>query len=153
MVLVLLTKTYDGKFVYSLNVRGSVTYKGKASHAAAFPWEGVNALDAAVMAYQGLSVMRQQMKPNWRIHGKKKRNISLFHIFAVILVCNLSISQILFSAIISNGRTKPNIIPEESELRVQIRCPTLPEFKKLMAKAEACCNAAAISTGCQVSCY
>ena len=37
-------------------------YNGKASHAAAFPWEGVNALDAAVMAYQNISVLKQQMK-------------------------------------------------------------------------------------------
>ena len=29
----------------------SVEYKGKAAHAAAFPWEGVNALNAAVLAY------------------------------------------------------------------------------------------------------
>ena len=47
-------------------------YNGKASHAAAFPWEGVNALDAAVMAYQNISVLRQQMKPSWRVHGKNK---------------------------------------------------------------------------------
>ena len=35
-----------------------VTYTGKAAHAAAFPWEGVNALDAAVMAYTSISVLR-----------------------------------------------------------------------------------------------
>ena len=46
------------------------TYKGKASHAAGFPWEGVNALDAAVMAYNNVSCLRQQMKPDWRVHGK-----------------------------------------------------------------------------------
>nr|XP_060473191.1 xaa-Arg dipeptidase [Panthera onca] len=46
-----------------------VKYYGKASHAAAYPWEGVNALDAAVLAYNNLSVLRQQMKPTWRVHG------------------------------------------------------------------------------------
>lgn len=45
-------------------------YYGKASHAAAYPWEGVNALDAAVLAYNNLSVLRQQMKPTWRVHGE-----------------------------------------------------------------------------------
>ena len=49
--------------------RVDVTYKGRASHAAGFPWEGVNALDAAVMAYNNVSVLRQQMKPSWRVHG------------------------------------------------------------------------------------
>ena len=47
-----------------------ITFKGRSSHAAAFPWEGVNALDAAVNAYQSVSNLRQQMKPTWRVHGK-----------------------------------------------------------------------------------
>ena len=50
--------------------RVQVTFHGKASHAAAFPWEGVNALDAAVMAYNNVAVLRQQMKPTWRVHGR-----------------------------------------------------------------------------------
>ena len=32
----------------------TVKYYGKASHAAAYPWEGLNALDAAVLAYNNL---------------------------------------------------------------------------------------------------
>jgi len=35
-----------------------VTLFGKAAQAAAFPWEEVNALDAAVMAYNNISVLR-----------------------------------------------------------------------------------------------
>lgn len=31
--------------------------------------EGTNALDAAFLAYSGISVLRQQMKPDHRIHG------------------------------------------------------------------------------------
>ncbi|XP_069866844.1 xaa-Arg dipeptidase isoform X2 [Dipodomys merriami] len=49
----------------------TVKYYGKASHAAAYPWEGVNALDAAVLAYNNLSVLRHQMKPTWRVHEIK----------------------------------------------------------------------------------
>ena len=59
-------------------------------------------------------------------------------------------STFFILVIISNGGVKPNIIPKESELRVQIRCPTLPDFKRLMSKTEACCNAAATAAGCQV---
>lgn len=33
------------------------------------PWEGVNALDAAVLAYNNISAMRQQVHPESRIHG------------------------------------------------------------------------------------
>lgn len=50
--------------------RVSVKYHGKASHASAYPWEGVNALDAAVLAYNNLSALRQQLKPEWRLHGE-----------------------------------------------------------------------------------
>jgi amidohydrolase len=47
----------------------NVEFTGKSAHAAAYPWEGVNALDAAVMAYNSISLLRQQMKPTWRVHG------------------------------------------------------------------------------------
>ncbi|KAG7224186.1 hypothetical protein INR49_019921, partial [Caranx melampygus] len=53
----------------------SVKYHGKASHAAAYPWEGVNALDAAVLAYNNISVLRQQLKPEWRLHGAEKAQL------------------------------------------------------------------------------
>lgn len=47
-----------------------VKYHGRASHASAYPWEGVNALDAAVIAYSNVSVLRQQLRPDWRVHGE-----------------------------------------------------------------------------------
>ncbi|KAG7239165.1 hypothetical protein INR49_029916, partial [Caranx melampygus] len=49
----------------------TVKYHGKASHASAYPWEGINALDAAVLCYTNLSLLRQQMKPDWRVHGEQ----------------------------------------------------------------------------------
>ena len=97
-----------------------VTYTGKAAHAAAFPWEGVNALDAAVMAYTSISALRQQMKPTWRVHG-----------------------------IITNGGAKPNIIPEKSSILYYYRAPTEPELKILAEKLTACFKSAAVATGCQ----
>lgn len=98
-----------------------VVYKGKAAHAAAFPWEGVNALDAAVMAYTNVSALRQQMKPSWRVHG-----------------------------VIKNGGVKPNIIPEQSEISYCIRAPSLEERKVLVGKVVACFEAAASASGCSV---
>ena len=99
-----------------------VTYTGKAAHAAAFPWEGVNALDAAVMAYNSVSVARQQFRPAWRVHG-----------------------------IITNGGIKPNIIPETASLLYYIRTPTKEELGKLKKKVVSCFEAAATATGCQVA--
>ena len=46
-----------------------ITYIGHPAHASAFPWEGVNALDAVVLAYNNLSVLRQQLPPTWRVNG------------------------------------------------------------------------------------
>nr|KAF6462291.1 hypothetical protein HJG59_011327 [Molossus molossus] len=99
----------------------TVKYYGKASHAAAYPWEGVNALDAAVLAYNNLSVLRQQMKPTWRVHG-----------------------------IIKNGGVKPNIIPSYSELIYYVRAPSMKELPVLIKKTEDCFRAAALATGCTV---
>ena len=41
----------------------------QAAHAAAAPWEGRNALDAAVLGYMNVAALRQHIRPNERIHG------------------------------------------------------------------------------------
>lgn len=57
------------KYYIHLRFQVSVNFVGKESHAAAFPWEGINALDAAVNLYQSLGLLRQQLKPSCRLHG------------------------------------------------------------------------------------
>ncbi|XP_067097676.1 peptidase M20 domain-containing protein 2-like [Osmerus mordax] len=98
-----------------------VKYHGKASHAASHPWAGVNALDAAVLAYNNISVLRQQLKPDWRIHG-----------------------------VIKNGGVKPNIIPDYTELEYYLRTPSRKDLPTIKAKAEMCFRSAAMATGCEV---
>ncbi|KAE8391558.1 hypothetical protein BDV23DRAFT_171525 [Aspergillus alliaceus] len=44
-------------------------YHGFSAHAAASPWEGVNALGAVVAAYNNISMLRQQLRPDERVHG------------------------------------------------------------------------------------
>ena len=95
-----------------------ITYKGHAAHAAAFPWKGINALDAAVMAFNNISVLRQQMKPTWRVHG-----------------------------IITEGGVKANIIPDRTQLEYMIRALTDEELQVLKGKVTACFEAAASATG------
>ncbi|XP_064617776.1 xaa-Arg dipeptidase-like [Liolophura sinensis] len=99
----------------------TIQYIGKAAHASSSPWEGINALDAAVLAYQNVSVLRQQFKPTWRVHG-----------------------------IITSGGVKPNIIPEFSELRYMCRTPCVVEMKTLQSKLKDCFTSAAAATGCKV---
>jgi hypothetical protein len=43
--------------------------KAHSAHAGYAPWEGVNALDAAFVAYAGISALRQQIRPEQRVHG------------------------------------------------------------------------------------
>ncbi|XP_043922961.1 peptidase M20 domain-containing protein 2-like [Protopterus annectens] len=102
----------------------TVKYYGKASHAAAHPWEGVNALDAAVLAYNNLSVLRQQLKPDCRLHG-----------------------------IIKHGGAVPNVIPDYSELYFYLRTSAHNQLHDLREKAGQCFRAAAIATGCKVECF
>ena len=59
-------------------MRITLTYTGKAAHASAQPWEGRNALDAAVLCYNNISVLRQQLKPYMQIHGNT--SITLYQI-------------------------------------------------------------------------
>ncbi|XP_030838263.1 peptidase M20 domain-containing protein 2-like [Strongylocentrotus purpuratus] len=100
-----------------------IHFTGLASHASAVPWEGVNALDAAVMCYTSISVMRQQLKPEWRVHG-----------------------------VFTNGGARPNIIPEEAELLYYLRAPDSKQLDVLQAKVKGCAKGAAIATGCELEC-
>jgi amidohydrolase len=108
-----------GGFLANDKVR--VTYTGKPAHAAAAPWEGVNALDAVVAAYVNISLLRQQMQPTQRVHG-----------------------------IIVNGGDRPNIIPWSASVDYYIRSPTLASLKPLTEKVVKCFEAAAVATGCEV---
>ncbi|KAF5352090.1 hypothetical protein D9758_009388 [Tetrapyrgos nigripes] len=54
----------------SLAIKGfEAEYFGHTAHAALSPWEGVNALDAAVLAYNNVNALRQHLKPDIRVHG------------------------------------------------------------------------------------
>lgn len=99
-----------------------ISFTGKASHASSFPWDGVNALDAAVTCYNNISCMRQQMKPMWRAMG-----------------------------IIKKGGDVPNIIPNEAELEYYLSTPTDEELNILKEKLVGCIEGAATATGCKAT--
>src|SRR5262249_59466641 len=44
-------------------VRVGFEFTGKAAHASADPWEGVNALDAVIQTFNNVSMLRQQVRP------------------------------------------------------------------------------------------
>ncbi|XP_076311261.1 xaa-Arg dipeptidase-like isoform X3 [Tachypleus tridentatus] len=99
----------------------TVDYKGKAAHASGFPWEGINALDAAVACYNSFAFLRQQIKPTNRIH-----------------------------AIITKGGDIEGVIPEEAQMKIVFRAANMEDMKSLQEKVIACIFAAATSTGCEV---
>ncbi len=98
-----------------------VQYHGRNAHAGASPWAGLNALDALVQAYNGISAMRQQMRPTDRVHG-----------------------------VITRGGDKPNIIPDHTAAEFYIRARNAKELEDLRAKVLGCFQGAATATGCTV---
>jgi amidohydrolase len=106
---------------YLANNKVKVTFTGKPSHAAAAPWEGINALDAVVSAYVNISLLRQQILPSQKIHG-----------------------------VIVNGGARPNIIPMSASVDYYIRSPTKKSLKPLTERVVKCFEAAATATGCKV---
>ena len=98
-----------------------VEFKGRTAHASAQPWRGINALDAAVSAYNNISMLRQQIRPDERIHG----------VFEV-------------------GGTVPNVIPGYARMNWFIRSPTVPRCNELVKRAQACFEAGAAAAGCEI---
>src|SRR3989338_6818538 len=98
-----------------------VIYHGQTAHASAVPWMGINALDALVSLYNSISMNRQGMKPDMRIHG-----------------------------IIVDGGKAPNIVPDRSEGLFYIRAGTKDDLEGLKQKFINAANGAALATGCTV---
>lgn len=98
-----------------------ITYRGRASHASAAPELGINALDAMHIAYTAISCLRQQTAPTDRIHG-----------------------------VISRGGEVPNVIPDSTKATYYVRSKSASELRVLMKRVEACFEAGAIATGCEL---
>lgn len=105
-----------------VNLEGyDITFHGRASHAAGSPENGVNALDAAVIFYNSVGLLRQQTLDGSRVH-----------------------------MIITNGGAAVNIIPDTAALRVEIRHENLNYFRGLVDKVLSIAHAAAQAAGCTV---
>lgn len=98
-----------------------VEFTGKPAHAAAHPHEGINALDAANLTLVAIGLLRQQIRPDSRIH-----------------------------AIITDGGQAPNIIPERASLRMYVRSlETAYLNERLVPAVENCVLGAALATGAE----
>ena len=112
----------DVESMYAIAVQQvKVTYHGKASHAAAHPELGRNALDAAVLGYSAVGALRQHIAPDERIHG-----------------------------IFTEAGDQPNVVPRRAAAHYYVRSGTLARLEQLKPRVLASLEGGALSAGCEM---
>jgi amidohydrolase len=99
-------------------VMAKFEFFGRAAHAAARPELGVNALDAMLLALQGINALRQQLPSDVRVH-----------------------------AIIDKGGTLPQVIPDHTVARIMVRANEGTTLDEVVPRIERCLEGAALMTG------
>lgn len=94
------------------------TYKGKNAHAAACPWDGVNALNSVIQLFNGIDALRQHVTPDVRMHG-----------------------------VITNGGVAANIVPDEATAQFYFRAAEKETLDELLVKVKHIAEGAALMTG------
>ncbi|KAG7104090.1 Peptidase M20 domain-containing protein 2 like [Verticillium longisporum] len=102
--------------------RFDVEYHGREAHAAASPWEGVNAQDALLVANTALGFMRQQMRPSDKVHG-----------------------------FIASGGSRINVIPALATASYQIRSNDAEQLANFTERVVACFEAGALASGAEMN--
>ena len=98
-----------------------IEFFGKASHAAAHPEEGVNALEAMILAFNAINSLRQHIKDNSRVHG-----------------------------IITHGGEAANVVPAYSAAKLLVRASNSVYLDELKQKVLNCFSGASLATGSQL---
>ena len=101
--------------------RVQVAYFGKAAHAAARPELGINALDALLQAFNGISALRQQLPSDVRVHW-----------------------------IITKGGTLPQVIPDHVTAVITVRANNAETLQRVIPRIDACLTGAAEMTGARL---
>jgi amidohydrolase len=98
-----------------------IKFHGQAAHAAADPYNGVNALNALIEVFNGINALRQHVKSDARIHG-----------------------------VITDGGNAPNVVPDYAAGSFLIRAGNLTYMEELVAKVRAIAEGAALITGARL---
>ncbi|GHS89719.1 amidohydrolase [Synergistales bacterium] len=98
------------------------SFKGRSSHAASAPWEGLNALNGLQLLFHSLDMLRQHVRPETRIHG-----------------------------VITRGGEAANVVPDFAQGRFYLRSPSRTYLETIVEKALDCARGAALATGTEVS--
>jgi amidohydrolase len=96
-------------------------FKGKSSHAASSPHEGINALDGVILTFTGINALRQHITPDARIHG-----------------------------IIKEGGKAANVVPDRAIAQFYIRASKKKYLKELVEKVKNIARGAALMTGAEL---
>jgi amidohydrolase len=96
----------------------TIAFRGQAAHAAADPYNGINALDAVILTFNGVNALRQHVKSDARLHG-----------------------------IIVKGGEAPNVIPDYAEALFYVRASTQTYMYELVEKVRKIADGAALMTG------
>lgn len=96
-------------------------FTGKASHAAASPEEGINALDGVIQLFNGINALREHLPTDIRIHG-----------------------------IISEGGEAANIVPERAVAKFYIRAQKREDLNEVVEKVKNIAHGASSMTGAAV---
>lgn len=98
-----------------------VEFRGRAAHAAAAPYAGVNALDGLLLGWSAMSALRQLVRSDSRIHG-----------------------------IITDGGQASNVIPERAAAKIVVRAGDPTYLGELRRRVLACFEGAATATGSEL---
>jgi amidohydrolase len=98
-----------------------IEFFGKPAHAAAKPDEGINALEALILTYNGINALRQHLRDDARVHG-----------------------------IITHGGDAPNIVPEYTAARFYVRAAEVPYTLEVIEKIRGCAEGAALASGARL---
>ncbi len=94
------------------------TFHGVSSHAAAAPQNGINALDACYLMFNGINALRQHVTPDVRMHG-----------------------------VIINGGLAPNVVPALAVSRWEVRAAERESVDMLEKKVLNIAQGACLMTG------
>ncbi|MDB5081054.1 MAG: amidohydrolase [Chloroflexi bacterium] len=109
----------DGTSLASTRV--NIIFHGQASHAAAAPHQGINALDGVIQTYNAINALRQHLRDDARVMG-----------------------------VITNGGHAANIVPEYASAQFSIRAADRRYADEVLEKFRRCAEGAALATGARL---
>lgn len=99
-----------------------IEYRGQAAHAAADPFNGINALNAIIEVFNGINALRQHVRSDARFHG-----------------------------VITDGGHVPNVVPDFAAADFFVRAQTMRYMEELVGKVRRIAEGAALITGAELT--